>query len=503
MLSVIIFFPAISAILGFLIENKSIKFYGASIALIELLLAIFICVNVDFQGYDFVLTHQVSLIPSLNISYFVGIDTISLVLIVLSAFMSFISIAALSDDGNLKHLVISVLFLESTMMGVFSALDMILFYSFWELSLIPLLYIIGAFGSKNRIYAAIKFFIYTFLGSVFMLVAIIFIGYLCYQKSGVFSFNLLDWYKLGIGENAQIWLFLAFFFAFGVKTPLFPFHTWLPYAHGQAPTIGSVLLASVLLKMGTYGFVRFSLPLFPDASLLLSGFVCVIAIIMIIYAAFVAYAQSDMKQVIAYSSISHMGVIMLGIFSLNLIGLGGSIFLMISHGIVSGALFLLVGVIYERAHTKEICEFGGLAKVMPKYALVFFIATLASIGLPLTIGFVGEFLSLLGVFKLNKLFALLGGFSIIVGAVYMLVLYKRVFFGECKEKNLILKDLNFKELAALVPLCLLIIILGIAPNLILKPLEPSVQNIISKMQTRAVNNGTKDKISSLNGGSKL
>ena len=202
MLSVIIFFPAISAILGFLIENKSIKFYGASIALIELLLAIFICVNVDFQGYDFVLTHQVSLIPSLNISYFVGIDTISLVLIVLSAFMSFISIAALSDDGNLKHLVISVLFLESTMMGVFSALDMILFYSFWELSLIPLLYIIGAFGSKNRIYAAIKFFIYTFLGSVFMLVAIIFIGYLCYQKSGVFSFNLLDWYKLGIGENA-------------------------------------------------------------------------------------------------------------------------------------------------------------------------------------------------------------------------------------------------------------------------------------------------------------
>ena len=478
MLSVIIFFPAISAILGFLIENKSIKFYGASIALIELLLTLFICFNVDFKGYDFVLTHQVPLIPSLNISYFVGIDTISLVLIVLSAFMSFISIAALSDDGNLKHLIISVLFLETTMMGVFSALDMILFYSFWELSLIPLLYIIGAFGSKNRIYAAIKFFIYTFLGSVFMLVAIIFIGYLCYQKSGVFSFSLLDWYKLGIGQSAQIWLFLAFFFAFGVKTPLFPFHTWLPYAHGQAPTIGSVLLASVLLKMGTYGFVRFSLPLFPDASLLLSGFVCVIAIIMIIYAALVAYVQSDMKQVIAYSSISHMGV-------------------------VSGALFLLVGVIYERAHTKEICEFGGLAKVIPKYALVFFIATLASIGLPLTIGFVGEFLSLLGVFKLNKLFALLGGFSIIVGAIYMLVLYKRVFFGECKKKNLSLKDLNFKELAALVPLCLLIIALGIAPNLILKPLEPSVQNIISKMQTRAVNSDTKDKISSLNGGSKL
>ena len=499
MLTLIIFFPAIGAILGFLIEERSIKFYGVSIAFIELILALFAWFRADFGAYEFELMSQSALLPTLGISYLVGVDAISLSLIVMSAFMSLVALFALSVKENLKHLVISVLFLEMTMMGVFASLDMIMFYLFWELSLLPMLYIIGAWGSGKRIYAAVKFFIYTFLGSVFMLIGIIFMAYLNFKSSGAWSFSLLDWYGLGLSKEVQIWLFAAFAFAFAVKTPMFPFHTWLPYAHGQAPTIGSVLLAAVLLKMGTYGFVRLCLPLFADASVQLYSVLCTLGIIMVVYTALIAYAQDDMKQVIAYSSISHMGVIILGIFSLNSIGIAGAVFLMISHGVVSGALFLLVGMIYDRRHTKLIAEFGGLAHVMPRFALIFGVILLGSIGLPLTIGFVGEFLSLLGMFKTNGVFAFLGGIGIIVGAIYMLSLYRRVFFGECKnERNLALKDLNFKELIALVPLCLLVIALGMYPNFLLKPIDTSTQNIISKMQKRAVLQDDKDKISQLN-----
>ncbi|WP_169777966.1 NADH-quinone oxidoreductase subunit M [Campylobacter curvus] len=499
MLTLIIFFPAIGAMLGFLIEERSIKFYGVSIAFIELILALFAWFRADFGAYEFELMSQSALLPTLGISYLVGVDAISLSLIVMSAFMSLVALFALSVKENLKHLVISVLFLEMTMMGVFASLDMIMFYLFWELSLLPMLYIIGAWGSGKRIYAAVKFFIYTFLGSVFMLIGIIFMAYLNFKSSGAWSFSLLDWYGLELSKEVQIWLFVAFAFAFAVKTPMFPFHTWLPYAHGQAPTIGSVLLAAVLLKMGTYGFVRLCLPLFADASVQLYGVLCTLGAIMVVYTALIAYAQDDMKQVIAYSSISHMGIIILGIFSLNSIGIAGAIFLMISHGIVSGALFLLVGMIYDRRHTKLIAEFGGLAHVMPRFALIFGVILLGSIGLPLTIGFVGEFLSLLGVFKTNAMFAFFGGIGIIVGAIYMLSLYRRVFFGECKnERNLALKDLNFKELIALVPLCLLVIALGVYPNFLLKPIDISTQNIISKMQKRAVLQDDKDKISQLN-----
>ncbi|MBN7288115.1 MULTISPECIES: NADH-quinone oxidoreductase subunit M [Campylobacter] len=499
MLTLIIFFPAIGAMLGFLIEERSIKFYGVSIAFIELILALFAWFRADFGAYEFELMSQSALLPTLGISYLVGVDAISLSLIVMSAFMSLVALFALSVKENLKHLVISVLFLEMTMMGVFASLDMIMFYLFWELSLLPMLYIIGAWGSGKRIYAAVKFFIYTFLGSVFMLIGIIFMAYLNFKSSGAWSFSLLDWYGLSLSKEVQIWLFVAFAFAFAVKTPMFPFHTWLPYAHGQAPTIGSVLLAAVLLKMGTYGFVRLCLPLFADASVQLYGVLCTLGAIMVVYTALIAYAQDDMKQVIAYSSISHMGIIILGIFSLNSIGIAGAIFLMISHGIVSGALFLLVGMIYDRRHTKLIAEFGGLAHVMPRFALIFGVILLGSIGLPLTIGFVGEFLSLLGIFKTNAMFAFFGGIGIIVGAIYMLSLYRRVFFGECKnERNLALKDLNFKELVAIVPLCLLVIALGVYPNFLLKPIDISTQNIISKMQKRAVLQDNKDKILRLN-----
>lgn len=498
MLSLVIFFPALAAMLGFLIEEKSIKVYGVCIAFIELLLTLFIWLGFDANASGFSFVNQISLIKFLNINYFVGIDGISLFLVVLSAFMTFISLIALTIRENLKHLIICILFLEMTMMGVFLALDAILFYIFWELSLLPMLYIIGAWGSGKRIYAAVKFFIYTFFGSVFMLVAILAMAYYHYDMSGAWSFSLIDWRELGLSKEVQIWLFAAFFIAFAVKTPMFPFHTWLPYAHGQAPTIGSVLLAAVLLKMGTYGMVRFLLPLFSDASVMMFDLVAILAVIMVIYTAFIAYAQDDMKQVIAYSSISHMGIVVLGIFSMNVEGISGGVFLMISHGVTSGALFLLVGVIYERRHTKMIAEFGGLASVMPKFALVFCVVILGSIGLPLTIGFVGEFLSLVGIFKASFIYGILGAVGVITGAVYMLNLFRKVFYGECGGENLKLADLNLTELVALVPLCLLVIYLGVRPNVILEPIDISVKTMVEKMHQSAKTVNAKDFIARSN-----
>ncbi|QKG29627.1 NADH-quinone oxidoreductase subunit M [Campylobacter sp. RM16187] len=499
MLSLIIFFPALAAMLGFLIDEKSIKVYGVCIAFIEFLLTLFMWFSFSGVSQEFSLINHISLIGFLNVNYTVGVDGISLFLVILSSFTTLIGLISLNLKGNLKHLIISILFLEMTMMGVFLALDAILFYIFWELSLLPMLYIIGAWGSGNRIYAAIKFFIYTFFGSVFMLVAILAMAYLHYKINGIWSFSIVDWQNLKLPLNTQIWLFLAFFIAFAVKTPMFPFHTWLPYAHGQAPTIGSVLLAAVLLKMGTYGFVRFSLPMFPDASVELFNIVAILAIVMVIYTALIAYAQDDMKQVIAYSSISHMGVIVLGIFAMNVEGISGAIFMMISHGVVSGALFLLVGIIYERRHTKMIGEFGGLASVMPKYALVFCVIMLGSIGLPLTIGFVGEFLSLVGIFKANFIYAILGGIGIIVGAIYMLNLFRKVFYGVCdKEENLELKDLNLRELITLVPLCLLVIYLGVSPNIMLKPIDMSVNQMMVKMYNKSLKSETKEFIANSN-----
>ncbi|MDE5603935.1 MAG: NADH-quinone oxidoreductase subunit M, partial [Helicobacter sp.] len=379
------------------------------------------------------------------------------------------------------------------MIGVFCALDMILFYIFWELSLVPMLYIIGAWGSGSRIYAAVKFFLYTFLGSLIMLVGILYLAYYYYEVSGgIWTFSLLQWYSIEvIPRDLQLWLFVAFFCGLAVKVPMFPFHTWLPYAHGQAPTIGSVILAAVLLKMGTYGFVRFSLPLFPDASVVFLIPIAILSLIMVIYGAMVAFAQEDIKQVIAYSSISHMGVIMIGIFSLNTEGIAGSIFFMLSHGIISGALFMLVGVIYDRRHTKLICDFGGLAKVMPNYAAIFGIMMMASAGLPLTMGFIGEFLSLLGFFAISPVISGIAGISIIVGAIYMLHVYRKVFFGELRnEKNFKLKDLNARELTALLPLVAVVLWLGIYPKPLLEPINKGVENMLNIAHLRMIDKGS-------------
>ncbi len=482
-LSILIFFPAFAALIGFLVKNDSIRMYGIVVTAIEFVLSIFLWTNFDTNEAGMQFSQTIPLISAYGINYTVGIDGISLFLMLMTTFMTMISIIGLTEKRNLKHLIITVLFLEMTMVAVFVVLDAIIFYAFWELSLVPMLYIIGAWGGKLRIYAAVKFFLYTFLGSLVMLVGMLYLGYIYYVTTGHWSFNILDWNMMILPFDMQFWLFLAFFAGFAIKVPMFPFHTWLPYAHGQAPTIGSVILAAVLLKMGTYGFVRFSLPLFPEASMYFAIPMAILALIAIIYTAMVAYAQEDMKQVIAYSSVSHMGVIILGTFALNVEGIGGAIFLMISHGIVSGALFMLVGVIYDRRHTKMIKDFGGLATVMPKYATIFGIMLMASVGLPLTIGFVGEFLSLLGFFRVSPVLTLLAGATIILGAVYMLVMYKKSFFGPLTNpENKNLEDIKGREMAALVPLVALVVILGVYPKPVLEPVDKSVSQLVDVMQ---------------------
>jgi len=486
-------------LIGFLVQKESVRAYAIAVSAIEFLLSIGLWIVFDNDNAGMQFMEMLPIIPSYGINYLVAVDGISLFLVILTTFMTMISLIGLTEKRDLKNLVISVLFLEMTMVAVFLCLDAIIFYLFWELSLVPMLYIIGAWGGNLRIYASIKFFLYTFTGSLVMLVGMLFLGYVYYQTTGNWSFSLLDWNMLLLPFDMQLWLFVAFFLGFAIKVPMVPFHTWLPYAHGQAPTIGSVILAAVLLKMGTYGFIRFSLPLFPDATAYFVIPMAILALIAIIYTAMVAYAQEDMKQVIAYSSVSHMGVIILGTFALNVEGIGGSIFLMISHGIVSGALFMLVGVIYDRRHTKLISEFGGLAKVMPNYATIFAVMLMASVGLPLTIGFVGEFLSLLGFFKTSPVLTLLAGLTIILGAVYMLVMYKKVFFGPLNNpKNEKLHDAKGRELVALIPLVALVVILGVYPKPILEPVNKSVTALVEIMQLKAVNETTKAKILSAN-----
>jgi NADH-quinone oxidoreductase subunit M len=469
--------------------------YGVAVAIIEFALSLWLWFAFDSTVSGMQFMEQIALVPAFGINYIVGVDGISLFIVVLASFFTMIGIASLGETKDIKNLIITLLFLQMTMAGVFVALDAIVFYLFWELSLVPMLYIIGAWGGPLRVYASVKFFLYTFTGSLIMLVGMLFMAYFYFQATGEWSFAILDWYRLILPESFQIWLFIAFFFGFAIKVPMFPFHTWLPYAHGQAPTIGSVILAAILLKMGTYAFIRFSLPLFPDASVYFMYPIAILAIIMIIYTAMVAYAQKDIKQVVAYSSVSHMGVIILGTFALNVEGITGSIFLMIAHGVVSGALFFLVGVIYDRRHTKYMSEFGGLASVMPRYATIFGIMLMASVGLPLTINFVGEFLSLLGFYKQSHILTLLAGTAIIVGAIYMLSAYKKMFFGVVtKDENRNLPDVNKRELIALIPLVLITVWLGIYPKPVLGTINSSVEAVASLMHEKALSQEAKLRI---------
>lgn len=440
----------------------------------------------DTAGFQFV--EKASWIPSYGIGYHMGLDGLSLWLVLLTTFLTPVTI--LSTWGavtqRVKEFQVSMLVLETAMLGTFMALDLFLFYVFWELMLIPMYLIIGVWGGERRIYAAVKFFLYTAVGSLLMLVCIIGLVYFNHEATGELTFDLQSLYGVHIPRMYEILFFGAFALAFAIKVPMFPFHTWLPDAHVEAPTAGSVILAGVLLKMGTYGFLRFAMPLFPEGSAYFTPLIIGLSLIGIIYGALVAMVQPDIKKLVAYSSVSHLGYCMLGLYVLNSQGVEGSILQMINHGISTGALFLLVGVVYERRHTRLIKEYGGIAKSMPIYSAVFLIVTLSSIGLPTTNGFIGEFLILLGTFKANKMFAVVAASGVILGAVYMLWMVQRVFFGPITNpKNEKLTDLNLREMAYFAPLIVLIFWIGLYPNFFLSKMHKSVDHFISQVQVGA------------------
>jgi NADH-quinone oxidoreductase subunit M len=426
----------------------------------------------DAQTVGFQFTEKHEWVSSLHIHYHVGIDGISLFLVVLSALLTPIAILCSwkSVEKRVREFHIALLLLTSGVIGVFVALDLMLFYVFWEVMLIPMYLLVGIWGSTERIRAAVKFFIYTMAGSLLMFLAILYL----YQHTGTFSVEEI--YQKPLTGTAGLLCFLAFALSFAIKVPLFPLHTWLPDAHTEAPTAGSVILAGVLLKLGIYGFIRFAIPFFPEAAALATPWISILAIIGIIFGALMCFVQEDMKRLIAYSSVSHMGFIVLGLFAGTSQGVQGCVLQMVNHGISTGALFLLIGAIYERRHTRRIIDFGGLAPVAPKLAIIFFITTLSSIGLPFLNGFVGEFLILQGAYSRNVFYAAFAGLGIILGAVYMLTLYRQIFFGETdRAENAEMKDLEGRELAFLLPLVGLMVFLGLFSPWFTSKIQPSVE----------------------------
>ncbi len=431
------------------------------------------------------MSEQVVWIASVGVSYHLGIDGISLPLVLLTTFLLPIALlgAWQSITTKVKEFVILLLLLETAMLGAFLALDLFLFFIFWEAMLIPMYFIIGIWGGDNRLYATLKFVLYTMAGSALMLVAILALYVFQQQFSGQLSFDVLDLYKVPLSPEQQKWLFLAFFVSFAIKIPLFPFHTWLPDAHVEAPTAGSVILAGVLLKMGGYGLLRFCLPLFPDAVAAYAPVITGLAVIGIVYGALVAMVQPDLKKLVAYSSVSHLGFVVLGIFSRQAAGIEGSVLQMVNHGLSTGGLFLLVGMLYDRRHTRLIADYGGLWKPMPIFAVCFLVVMFSSIGLPGLNGFVGEFLILLGAFESNRFFAVLAVFGIILGAVYMLWMYQRVMYGEITHaENRHLPDLSGREIALLVPVILLIVWIGVYPRTFLHPMEATTAHLLGQVR---------------------
>ncbi len=421
-------------------------------------------------------------IPDWGIRYGLGVDGISLWLVLLTTFLT--PIVLLSSWYSIhrwpKEYLVAMLALEFGMIGAFMATDLVLFYVFFELMLIPMYGIIGVWGGANRIYAAIKFFIFTMAGSLLMLLGIIYMGWLFSQQAGALSFAIADLYTLTIPMKTQVLLFFAFALAFAIKVPLFPLHTWLPDAHVEAPTGGSIILAGVLLKLGTYGFIRFVLPFFPEATARWAWLFALLAVIGIIYGALVAWVQPDMKKLVAYSSVSHLGFCVLGIFAMTQASMSGSILQSINHGISTGALFLLVGVIYDRRHTRLLADFGGLAKVMPVYAVLFVVTALSSVGLPGLNGFVGEFLILSGSFQTMPRFTIFATAGVILAAIYLLWLVQKVFYGPVThEENRGLPDVRWNELAAMIPLIVMMVWIGLFPGAFLRRIDPSVQQLLS------------------------
>ncbi len=489
-LTMVTFFPLVGVLLLlFLPEEAKSAIKGVSFATALLTFIFSLHLYYYFQEGTAAMQFEINVpwISALGVSYHLGIDGISLFLIILTTLLSAIAIlssfSAIKD--RLKGFMISLLILETGMIGVFVSLDLFIFYVFWEVVLVPMYFLIGIWGGVNKIYAAIKFVLFTMFGSLLMLVAIVALLLINYKATGVYTFDLTAYYDLNLPLGAQTWLFIAFGLAFLIKVPMFPFHTWLPDAHVEAPTAGSVILAGVLLKMGSYGFLRFCLPMFPNAFEAFTPLLAILALIGIIYGAWVAMVQKDVKSLVAFSSVAHMGFVMIGMFTLNTVGLEGSLLQMINHGISTGALFLIVGMIYERRHTRLIKDFGGVFTVMPIFTTFFMIVMLSSIGLPGTNGFVGEFLILLGTFKMNVTYAVIATSGVIFAAIYMLWMYQRVIFGKCDNpENQKLIDINWRERLVLLPLVVCIFWIGLYPGSFLRKMEPSINNLIEQVTAK-------------------
>jgi NADH-quinone oxidoreductase subunit M len=488
LLSILIFLPLAGGIAVSAVPRHAtslIRWLSLGVSLVTFALAILAFVTFDpYQpGMQFI-EHR-PWINSPPVSYHLGIDGMSLLLILLTGFLTPLAILASwsSITRHAKEFFLFLLALETGMIGVFAALDLVLFFFFWEAMLIPMYFLIGVWGHERRIYAAVKFILYTMIGSALMLVGILYL----YRMTGSFNLTVIQSQiaggALALTGAAQILLFLAFFIAFAIKVPMFPFHTWLPDAHVEAPTAGSVILAGVLLKMGTYGMLRFCLPLFPQAARELAPVIIALAIVGILYGSLVAMVQPDMKKLVAYSSVAHLGFVVLGIFTFDVAGIEGAIYQMCSHGVSTGALFILVGMLYDRRHTRLIAEFGGLATTMPTYAAFFLIVALSSLGLPLLNGFVGEFLIILAAFHVKPLYAALAGLGVVLAAVYLLWMYQRVFYGGVtNEKNRLIPDLNEREKVILVSLVFVILWMGVYPQTFLRKLDTSVTAVIQHVE---------------------
>lgn len=491
LLSAIVFLPLLFAlIIALWPKANSIRPLALGLSIIEFILSLTILQRFDASSAALQLVEKHMWIERFGISYFMGIDGLSLWLVIMTTFLTPIIILAswTSIDKRIKGFHVCLFILQTAMLGTFLAMDAIFYYVFWELSLVPMYFMVGIWGGARRIYATVKFFIFTMAGSVLMLVAMIYMMYLTQEATGQMSSSLLEFYKLKIpfvgGQflSLQTLLFFAFALAFAIKVPVFPLHTWLPDAHVEAPTPGSVILAAVMLKMGTYSFLRWVIPLFPEASEYWAWLFMLIGVIGIVYGALVAMVQPDIKKLVAYSSVSHMGYVLIGLFTFNAFGLQGGLYQMLNHGISTGALFILIGMIYERTHSREISKYGGLASVLPIFTIFFFIITLSSIAVPMTNGFVGEFLILLGTFKAMPAYAYVAVLGVVLGAVYMLWMFKRVFFGEqgelVKDDHHPLHDLNMREIAVMVPLVIMVFWMGLFPNQFLDWSKASVEHLI-------------------------
>jgi NADH-quinone oxidoreductase subunit M len=490
--SVVTFLPAAGAVVLALLPRRAdgvLRVGALIVALLTFVASLPMWFGFDADSADFQFEEFARWMPGLGVSYHVGIDGISLLLVLLTTFLTPIALVSAwhAIEERTKEFVVAMLVLETGMLGVFVALDLFLFFVFWEAMLIPMYFIIGVWGGTRRVYAAIKFVLYTMVGSALMLLAILALYYQHGTATGTFTFDLPAIARWVMPPGAaQTLMFLAFALAFAIKVPLFPFHTWLPDAHVEAPTAGSVILAGVLLKMGTYGFLRFCLPLFPAAAVALAPWIFALSVIGIVYGAWVSTVQPDLKKLVAYSSVSHLGFVMLGIFTFTPQGLVGGVIQMINHGLSTGALFLMVGMIYERRHTRLIEDFGGLWKVIPAFSALFLVVSLSSLGLPGLNGFVGEFLILLGAFQVNGWLAAIATTGIIFAAVYLLWMYQRVVFGEIRhEENRALRDLGLREWAILVPVLVFIVWIGVYPSLFTEKTRVSVEALINQVQSKA------------------